>query len=109
MKLTGKCKRVFENWFENQIHQVNIWGITQFDAYDLELFNALPQPMKYGVYVDFFNHINKEKEIQMLGECSMGVDYFYYECPGNIYQHNTMNGAREQAILKANEIYNESK
>ena len=94
MELTEKAKEEFGKWLESQVQQVNIWS-WQFNGFDLELFYKLPFSMQYGVYVDFFWH--EGGELILISE-SVQVDILN----GFI----TIEEAREQAIKKANEIFN---
>ncbi len=59
---TGENKIDFEHWFSKKIHQVNIWEITQFNAYDLELFYSLPFDFQIGVIMAYYHTLGKEIE-----------------------------------------------
>ena len=79
MTLTGKCEEDFEKWF-NRIQRYNI-----------DWFNRLALEYQYGVYVDFFE----------LNNCEI-INTFYYL----LKRGCSVPLARQQAIEKANEIYN---
>ena len=93
--LTNKCKTDFENWYGNE-HPNGYW-------YALVNFYGLPFSMQYGVYVDFFDSVGIRINICF-------DKYFDVDINGNWEyagkQTETRQEAREQAILKANEIYN---
>ena len=53
MELTGKARESFEKWYlSNQKHYDSM---TVFDSGKINQFNYLPDNMKWGVYVDFFD------------------------------------------------------
>ena len=107
MKLTGKCKEDFEKW----------WKIDHI-KHQLEAFYDLPPSMLYGVMVDFFDSVGiyisdcSDNTLSRKDEpffnhwgfsCEVELDCEHYETA----QYKTRPQAREQAILKANEIYND--
>ena len=108
MKLTGKCKEDFEKWFEieHATHDV------------IENFYGHRTPsMQYGVYVDFFREdckiwieiISATKDthwIKILGEDIMTP---FYEFEPVTEFEGSYTEAREKAIEKANDIYNQTK
>ena len=57
--------------------------------------------MQYGVYVDFFHTIQKPNSDWTLGQMIIHSLFFFME-----YDELNLSEAREQAILKAVEIYN---
>jgi len=100
MKLTDKCKTDFEKWYfnfkyhKNGLHKTNV-------AY----FKTLPLSMQYGVYVDFFDSVDIDICIYFGDGGGYEVNIYakkYYALDRN----TTRQEAREQAIEKANEIYN---
>lgn len=105
--LTGKCKEAFEKWYSDQ-HPNGHW-------YALVNFYGLPFSMKYGVYLEFFDSVGilvKAFDYPM----SKGDDWWWdirlkneeyndWESGG----FKTRQEAQKQAIIKANEIYNEGK
>jgi hypothetical protein len=107
IKLNGKCKEDFEEWLEHpteelegrcswidtlgtQSTMVNIWCV--------EYFNQLPFSMQYGVYIDFFDSVGFIRTLIQSEEFLQIVEY-----------GKTRAEARQKAIEKANEIYNEQK
>ena len=105
MKLTEKCKIDFEKWFclnDNVNEDYYVDSATKFIEYRCIHFTELPPSMKYGVYVDFFDTITKTNSNWTMGEEIVYDVYYNFE-----YEGMSIKEAREQAILKANEIYNE--
>ena len=116
MKLTDKCKTDFEKWYfnfkyhKNGLHKTNV-------AY----FKTLPLSMQYGVYVDFFDSVGLILDVQpvldydeekytkvvywIITVFTLGIKGEDY----NDWEFKTRQEAREQAILKANEIYNDNR
>ncbi len=114
MKLTRKCKEDFEKWF---IENPEFWKSRRVQADLIDWFNDLDESMQYGVYVDFFDsigiyisdmvdcyHSSRNKPQFSTSGFSMCVEGNGF-CK-DIDDLNTRQEAREQAILKANEIYN---
>ena len=105
MKLTGKCKEDFEKWFKDKYAGVHIMGMGYWGR-----FYSLPFSMQYGVYVDFFDIFGTT--ISVFEEMIDGryFDFIISEANGNFHQNDvyyrTRQEAREQAIEKANKIYN---
>ena len=99
MKLTGKCKEDFEKWYDIS----DIEGTPE----SVEWFDFYHSSMQYGVYVDFFDSVGfyigrDEVEnwwLQVDNEDFFDADEYNYLIFETIFN-------REQAILKANEIYN---
>jgi len=111
MKLTGKCKDDFEKWVEKQkfsiLHDV---GERQMNIVPLgDMFEQLHDSMQYGVMVDFFDSVGIEIEItrDIDWEDKVILGWVYYiENYENNKWYDSRQEAREQAITKANEIYN---
>lgn len=112
MELTGKCKEGFEEWYLKNQH--NEGG---YHDYLLRNFYSKGLSMQYGVYVDFFT------ESKMIIDIHPVLDYnkktytsiCYYNYTAHllnaeqnieINRCNTRQEAREAAIKKANEIFN---
>ena len=93
MKLTGKCKEDFEKWYESLE-----------DFYHLDI---MPENMVYGVYVDFFDSVGIDIRILENNVSSILNTNGFSQDRKYDYSNETRQEAREQAILKANEIYNE--
>jgi len=107
MKLTGKCLEAFEKWKSN-LHKK--WVKEEDETclyYGYSQFKELPQSMQYGVYVDFFDSVEVfiEKRIILVGD---GIGGSTNRCEYTIKDQycDTRSETREQAIIKANEIYN---
>lgn len=108
MILTGKCKDDFEKWHREQKPEMGHW-------YSIMNFNNLPNSMKYGVYVDFFEAY--DILIRIVDSYSFdGVLKYYVMHSGTVlikskdkkkaWYFETRQQARTKAIEKANEIYN---
>ena len=98
MKLTGKCKEDFEVWCSN-----NVWAINPAPT-NGSVFYELPEPMQYGVYIDFFDSLGTVVFISTYWD-----DKQYFQVDVNNlseYELNTRPEARTAAITKANEMYN---
>jgi hypothetical protein len=105
MKLTGKCKENFEKWFKGS---KNFLLIDEYDFYS----GSTPS-MQYGVYVDFFDSVGVYLTIDNYYHRKRTPKVYYefgYDTGNNWIaiktQFKTRQEAREQAIIKANEIYN---
>lgn len=110
MKLTGKAKEDFKEWFNNLPMQKSI------DKMRLVAFYTLPPSMQYGVYVDWFDSVGLSIRV--------GIHYDDFEDeyigfhpiifkPTDFYQlswsldlERTRAEARTKAIEKATETYN---
>jgi len=92
MKLTGKCKEDFEKWYESLE-----------DFYHLDI---MPENMVYGVYEDFFDSVGIDIRILENNVSSILNTNGFSQDRKYDYSNETRQEAREQAILKANEIYN---
>ena len=110
MKLTGKCKEDFEKWYLNEYLKVkdddtNIVFMPK--SWTFVFYKKNPSE-QYGVYVDFFDSVNYNIGIIPHWLNNNTVDRFDFEVKDCIYREYsvTRQEAREQAILKANEIYN---
>jgi hypothetical protein len=111
MKLTGKCKQDFQNWYFNQeifddyyISYVPKKGmLDEFKCID---FKELPKSMQYGVYVDFFDSVGINIEIT---NDNKHIKTFWVDVNAketDDIELNSRSEARTAAIKKANEIYN---
>ena len=107
--LTGKCREDFNNWYRSKyytkskmqgIKVKHINPITEVKGFEL-----LPISMQYGVYVDFFDSVGLEL---VCFKYNNEFNSFVNGYEGESYS-STRNEARQKAIEKANEIYNESK
>lgn len=104
MKLTGKAKAKFKEWYKKE-YNPNNWG------WMLEEFYNLPKAMQWGVYQDWADSLGYSTMV-----LSNGLGKFYYK----IYRmidlldvfedfkvYNTRQEARNAAIEKLNELINE--
>lgn len=91
MELTGKCKEAFKSFVEQ--------------IYCYEDFIKLPDPMKWGVLVDFFDSVGVDIEISKT-PC-VSVYYFMIDDSDDINCFNTRQEARAAAIEQANKLFNE--
>ena len=98
MELTGSALEAFESWyFDNYGNTIYMSG-----------FHAMPNPMKYGVCVDWFDSVGIYFHISCLW---LGVGrYDVYFNEGSSYsiicRVDSRSEARITAISKANELYN---
>lgn len=110
--LTGKCKIDFEKWLENHIIFCTVDDL-------LYWFYEQPSMMQYGVYLEFFDSVGIIIDIQPSMDYDnftyIGVDSFMVNViklmdavlyDEEVVEFKTRQEAREQAILKANKIYN---
>ena len=104
MKLTGKCKEDFEKWLlkgEKAMFE-GFYNIRHPDH-----FYQLTPSMQFGVIQDFADVIEKKEEKTFLPRVARGFTLFYTTYNGNMTPHKTRNVAREKAIEKFNELYNQ--
>jgi len=106
MKLTGKCKEDFNKYLVININN---------NKYPYS-FYELPDPMKYGVYVDFFDSVSMNLYIkpvptlkELKGRFGVYIDDFGHHLLSEYIYRDTRQEARCVIIEKANEIYNENK
>lgn len=109
MKLTGKCKQDFEEWFwvEQPYLKKELKDNFVFTE-DLQVFYNETPSMQYGVIVDFFDSVNIciNNWGNVNGYFADVNDEITYKGKGIIKGLLTRHEARLQAIEKANEIYN---
>lgn len=110
MEVTKKCKETFEKYLTKEsILEDN-------HRFNPGIFNRLPESMKYGVLVDFFDSVGiyiTEGSGRFMSE---RAHYFYWviKVKGEKGQHEEMDinttrkEARENSIEKANKLYNAS-
>ena len=105
MKLTDKCKTEFEKWWYSKFNP-SIDGETHhFIVMIGDKFDDLTNSMQYGVLVDFFDSVDIDICIYFGdgGGCEVNIYAKKYYA---LDRNTTRQEAREQAIVKANEIYN---
>lgn len=99
--LKGKAKEELEKWLLTDLDYVLIDDCLSLDRYNL--FEHLTPSMKYGVLVDWFDSVGIYIEIY-------GLDNKFISFVNDSSIHNewdlTRIQARQKAIEKANEIYN---
>ncbi len=107
MKARTKAQDAFHKWFNYEDPQFEIYdNITDYFDWD-----KLPDSMKWGVLVDFYDSVGIH--INIIYECSEEDCYYYfdgvfvdkYDIGENEY--STRQEARKQALIKAESIYNE--
>lgn len=104
MKLTGKCLKDFENWaskrkeFQRQFLELHL-----IVSNHLVIFNNLPDSMKYGVYVDFFDSVSINLDT-ILGEVIL-YSYLKDDLKTN-YAELKRSKIRIKRLKKANNKYN---
>lgn len=110
--LTVKCKEDFVKWFGedddyNMDLESNLSGYNPVTG-----FKDLPFSMQFGVYVDFFDSVGIEISIT-----PKGSEWDFNITDGRLKGHllfseydfsSTRHEARQKAIDKANEIYNQN-
>ena len=102
MKLTGKAKEAFEEWYFNLPNSMG----TNYGAKDITInrFYSLPQSMQWGIYQDWADSIRFELRV------TVNHGSGWYEVLVNIPEYwnayPTRQEARKAAIEKLNEIYN---
>lgn len=102
--LTGKCKEDFVEWFHNSEDGVMVFeSLNTGDFQPYQQFIHLPISMQYGVYVDFFDSVDLEVV------CFKFDNQFNWFIDGYEVKNYTptRTEALQEAISKANEIYNE--
>ena len=108
MELTGKTEVAFNKFwykFRSQSKQKNVYQLT------LKQFNNLPESMRWGVYVDFFDLTGIS--IEICREKGYQVDIEVYDDQGteffvpSIRKIASRPLARTAAITKANELFND--
>ena len=106
-----KAKADFEKW-RLKLHQRWVEEKDEESLYyGYSTFLELPDSMKWGVLVDFYDSVGIY--INIIYECSEEDCYYYfdgvfmdkYDIGENMYKTRTE--ARKQALIKAEQIYNE--
>lgn len=112
IELSGRCKEDFEKWFRlsDFYSEFMFDGIT--DPY--EYFNRAHLSMQHGVYEDFFDSLGIyceiicmsdgwQSEVWIRNDDRVSMEYCEH------LENGTRHEARQKAIEKANELYNEMK
>ena len=103
MKLTGKCKAEFREFYNNR--PINGVYHTNYSV-----FMSKSMSEQIGVYVDFFDSVNLFVEVIVVEIDDFSFQIFKKESAkslSNGFTFNTRPEARAAAIEKANELHNE--
>ena len=105
MKLTDKTLEAFEKWLIHDFYgYISLESINAYKDLELERFNTLPDSMKIGVYVDFFDSVGIVVDVMY----SIHDDqYSAYINDDDSDDFKTRPEARTAAITKADQLYNE--
>lgn len=104
--LTGKCKEKFEIYYIKFARKQDFIGDRYYDDTLINQFYQLPLAMQYGVIEDFFDNINIIINIQ---KKEKGNKWWVLRFSEKRYMKHlkTRDECRVNAIIKANEIYNQ--
>tara|TARA_R110000772_G_scaffold216105_1_gene326638 strand:- start:169 stop:537 length:369 start_codon:yes stop_codon:yes gene_type:complete len=118
MELTGKCKEEFEKWYFKDFEFNE--EITNFDRkITLSIFYTEKDSMKYGAFVDYFDSVKINADIQPVynytKENYSSIDYFIInvielgkeDYDYKLIEEKNRPKARAAAIKEANELRNE--
>lgn len=102
MILTGKSKEDFERWNND------IYGIVD-TAHSNECieFRHLNPELQHSVIIDWFDSVGIRITVSYWDYTSKWQDVILGLINGS-YEHNSRHEATKQAIIKANDIYNET-
>jgi hypothetical protein len=106
MKLTGKAKERFEKWYSFSIYCDTYW------KFGIPEFYILPDSMKFGVYVDFFDseggYVDVFKDPSMVTvEFCISIENSTKSLIDDMTNFETRHEARTKVIEKANELLNQ--
>ncbi len=117
MKLTGKCKKDFEKWWEQYAFENNLMEYGQGESYPIGIWwfeQKLTFSMKFGTFVDFFDSVRIAIDLRYIRSFGEYEKMVYFKdikdnLDSTLYNslHITIHEARTEAINKANKIYNE--
>ncbi len=117
MELTGKCNSDFYIWLEAKMdidHAYNDY----LDSHYIPDFVELPEAMRWGVYVDFFDSKNICIHTGTWMSCGVNKTFHYwfnlkdkedgYLVDNSLleYLKDTLEESRTAALEKANDLYN---
>ena len=108
MELTGAAKEAFEKWYN---HKYNSVVIGVFDRIPLDKYYLLPDSMKWGVYVDWFDSVGLIIDMTY-SQYEVNGFWFgvfkgkYYEFVEFDSNDVTRHEARTEAIKKGDELFN---
>ena len=99
MKLKGKAKELFEEWYIRESYTEEMYSLTL-----VEYFFVMPEAFQWGVYVDFFDSLDMEI---VLFKDDNSNEYHWF-VGGSIYEgyEKTRQEARTKTLEKAQEIIN---
>ena len=109
MKLTDNCINEFQIWAisHEELKFKNILGLFCINLYGFWIpFYILPDVIKYGVFVDFFDSVGIHIEISECDGWSFTCDSKGFDNYNSEWDFKTRQEARTAAIEKANKIYN---
>jgi hypothetical protein len=95
---SGQAKKDFEKWLKKS-----------YNGYSVDFYLSLPKAFKYGVIVDWFDSVGIYVSIERYYSRStlLDVNRCNYESDSeNGGEYKTRPQARQKAIEKATEIYN---
>ncbi len=92
MILTEKCKKDFEKWYLQSYSKQEFSGNAK---HELRLFYRVPLSEQFGVYLNFFDSLNRAK-------------FVIFKFIKHYDKHRNLDEARNFSISKENEYYNES-
>jgi hypothetical protein len=112
--LTGKCKEDFEKWLvcgDGRCHFQKYYSDIEGNDNPYQWFTELTLSMQYGVYVDFFDSVGFYLTVRTFFEKYEWKVERIDSTLRKLEQHSenveSRNEARQKAIEKANEIYNQ--
>ena len=114
MKIHGYFKKDFEKWYLN-IYLDFSKESEQTKKTMLLIFYKEKFTERYGVYVDFGDSVGIHISLTSYTNITMNGNQWYYYKIGNIVKSDdnirfkTRHEAREQSIIKLQEIYNEQR
>ena len=107
--LVGQAKKDFEKWVSKNVKHYTVkkpkFGVKTMEFEFNSEFYVLPPSMQYGVIVDWFDSVG----IDIYFHCDETLIIFDNGEPVDLpfIQYETRHQARQEAINKAVEIYNE--
>lgn len=112
MKLTGKAKIDFEDWYLKQDYNTSCLADYSKEQV-LKSFYAMYDSFKYGIIVDFFDSKNifLSVDFETFEDCNKGLkvtisNYFCWVNQNLINNCRTRNEARKKGVNNANQLYN---
>ena len=103
--VTGKNKEQFEKWLENQCKQMN-YNICQWNDFDLEIWEQKDFRMKIGVYLAYYDSLNKFITVDLKNSNSWKYEIFTKDDIIEDIEFIDRNEAYKEAFKKANDLIN---